>query len=141
MIRLGPADAAELHAYLVIKDVRPCPSADDLVEFLGRTDAAVFAMRSNGFEATVAGALDGHTLHVQWLYVEDASRDSTRALIDALASFGRARGAMVLYAQTAESGPAQAALRENGFVEDAREGDVVQDQPSWTVSLVKVLAL
>jgi hypothetical protein len=111
----------------------------DLAEFLGRNDAAVFATRDTVIRATASGVQDHMALHVQWVHADEAHADAAGALVDAVAAFGRARGAAVLYADAADGGPTEALLRAYGFVEDGREGDVVRGEPSLTVAFVKVL--
>lgn len=139
IVRLGPADAAELHGYLEAKDVWPCPLEQDLVEFLGRNDAVVFATRNPGLVATASGVLERTTLHVQWLLADRGSERPARALIERVESFGRAAGTALLYAHAPEKSQAQTLLCESGFVEDAREGHVVDGRPVVTLALVKVL--
>jgi hypothetical protein len=139
VIRLGPADAPALHAYLASQDVWPRPSEHDLAEFLGRNDAAVFALCEASLTATVACAVDGITLHLQWVYPGQMPEVSLHALVDAVSSFGRDKSAALLYARAAQGGPAHALLSTYGFVEDEREGNVVQGEPALSVGLVKVL--
>ncbi|GEM_PF-5301846 len=140
VVRLLAGDAEELHAYLACQDVRPCPSVADLVAFLGRKDAATFALRKPQIAAVASAALENASAHLQWIFFEARDARLAGGLIRELASFGRTANAALLYARVAQGSGAQALLRRHGFEEDAREREIIAGRPRTVVGLVKVMS-
>ncbi|HXW50796.1 MAG TPA: hypothetical protein VEJ41_02300 [Candidatus Acidoferrales bacterium] len=138
--RLGIGDAEALLALLTGQDVWPRPRSADIIEFLGRNDAATFGLRAaDGLRGAVSTLVEGAVAHVLWIAFDPDTVAEMRLALEELAAFAKASGSAMLFAQVEQGSAAHRALLGCGFAEDYDEREVTRGRPRILVDLVRAL--